>query len=251
MSKTTANQIFNRHQADILSERYFSIILGDPGRSLLFLLQAPAIALVIAMAWQNVGHGTNSLHLVLIISAIWFGCLNSCQEIVKEKNIFHRERMFDLNLFSYIYSKAKVLFIFSFLQCLALLAIVHHFVTLKGNLIFLFVFIFLASYAGVMIGLILSALVKTSDQAIMLAPLITIPQIIFSKLIIPEKYLTGIAGKVENLMISKWAYQGIEEVAKNDPQWSAVLVAGLVLIGFCVVFFLLTGMILRMSDKAS
>ena len=59
--------------------------------------------------WGSVEEDTPSLYFVMCLSALWFGCINACREIVKERAIIERERFFGLNIIAYVGSKVWVL----------------------------------------------------------------------------------------------------------------------------------------------
>lgn len=123
------------------------------------------------------------------LTAIWLGSSNSVREIVAELPIYHRERMYNLQLFPYVISKLLVQILFSVIQSFIFVGVLYlfysnssvnleHFFLLTGMMI-------LVSISSVLMGLLLSALVKTSEQAIALLPLLLIPQLILSGVIYP------------------------------------------------------------------
>src|SRR5204863_180563 len=59
-----------------------------------------------------------------VVSAVWFGTSNAAREVVSERAIYMRERMVNLKLFNYIFSKFLLLSVFCIIQCTILLAIV-------------------------------------------------------------------------------------------------------------------------------
>jgi ABC transport system ATP-binding/permease protein len=70
---------------------------------------------------------------ILVLSAIWLGCLNSAREIVKELPIYRRERSVNLAILSYLTSKLLPLAGFCAFQCIALLLAVGQFVSIPGG----------------------------------------------------------------------------------------------------------------------
>ncbi len=240
-------KLINWHQADILAERYLDIILSDIGNTLLLLIQAPLIALAISLGWYEIGQPTDSLYYIMLVSCVWFGCINGSKEIVKERAIYRRERMFGLNTFAYVFSKIKVLSIVSFVQCLLFLTTIHFYIPQKGNIILIFIILFLCTLCGVSLGLLLSTIVDTPDKAVALAPVITIPQILFSKMVIPENYLRGWAAIVEKLMIVKWGFESIQEIAGRNIHLFTLLKGIGILILFCLIYFFITLMLLKFN----
>lgn len=96
-----------------LTYRYFTIKFNDRLNSAIMLIQAPIIAILICMIFPRI---TSSVLFISAISAIWFGCNNAAREVVGEKHIYRRERMYNLNIFPYIFSKITVLSFFSIIQ---------------------------------------------------------------------------------------------------------------------------------------
>jgi hypothetical protein len=70
----------------------------------------------------------------LVVSAIWFGTSNAAREIVSERAIYMRERMVNLGLLNYVFSKFILLAVFCIVQCTVLLAIVFFGLQLPGGL---------------------------------------------------------------------------------------------------------------------
>ncbi|MFN8297307.1 MAG: ATP-binding cassette domain-containing protein [Chitinophagales bacterium] len=169
-----------------LMYRYYKIKINDKGYMSLILAQAPIIACLIILIFDKL---TLSVLFMINLTAIWLGSSNSVREIVAELPIYHRERMYNLQLFPYVISKLLVQILFSVIQSFIFVGVLYlfysnssvhleHFFLLTGMMI-------LVSISAVLMGLLLSALVKTSEQAIALLPLLLIPQLILSGVIYP------------------------------------------------------------------
>lgn len=208
-------------QTGILSERYLELILADPGYTALLLLQAPVIASIITLEWGNLNQITPSLYYVLALSAIWFGTINATREIVKEKDIFCRERRVGLNPTAYVLSKLSVLALLGFVQCLCLVVWVNYSLALPGITLLHFVILFAASLAGTGMGLTLSALSDSANQAMSCIPLLLLPQILFSQMVLSHAHATRMIKLLDDLTITSWAHQGLVQVAAAEPDiWS-------------------------------
>ena len=99
-----------------------------------------------------------------------------------------RPRMVNLRLFPYVGSKLFVLALIVSLQCALLFAVFKFFhytglMSMPGWAVPQFFVMIIASLVGIGLGLFISAIVKTSEMATSLIPLILIPQIIFSGLV--------------------------------------------------------------------
>ena len=112
----------------------------------------------------------------MAFASIMFGCLNGAREIVKEAPIYRRERLVNLGIMPYLFSKFIVLGAFSLVQSLILVAFVaikapySHSVILRPFLE-IYVTMALTGLAGLMTGLLISALVPNNDRAMSLVSL--------------------------------------------------------------------------------
>ena len=237
---------FDLRQMSILSERYLDIILGDLKNTLILFLQAPIIATHIVLAWKN-SDADKTLYFVICLTAVWFGCINSCREIVKEKSVYQREVMVNLNITSYVFSKILVLGVLSFIQCLILMIIVDQYIGLSGNKLLLFVSLFMCSLAGTALGLLLSSLVGNEDKAVALVPLLVIPQILFSEILIPTDLHQGITLWMEKMMIVKWGYEGMKQITCSTPDYVIIFQDLSLLLIFTIIFQIISIIAMKLS----
>lgn len=174
------------HQFKVLTTRYAVMMIQDRRNLSLLLLQAPFIALLAALVFgQDAEQKTLPIAFILSISAIWFGCINASREIVKELPVYMRERAVNLQLFPYLTSKAVILGALCAAQCLALHAIIASLTGLGGNPVAQLGILFLTSLSSMMLGLVISAFVDTSDKAISLVPVLLIPQVMLAGVVTP------------------------------------------------------------------
>ena len=161
----------------ILLQRQFAIFRADV-KNLLILLAQPIIigALV---AW--VASDPQLDQFFAYIATLWFGCSNSAQEIVRELPIYRRERLVGLSRWGYLASKFLWMGGLTAIQSLliyATIAIGH--LGTNGAVHLQIIGLILLAFAATGIGLTVSAFAKTPMQAVMLVPLLLIPQILFS-----------------------------------------------------------------------
>jgi hypothetical protein len=230
----------NLRQSGILADRYFDIMLGDLRNSLLLFLQAPIIAGLIVLVWRNVEQATNTLYFVMVLSAVWIGCTNASREIVKEQAIFFRERMAGVEVPAYVFSKVRILAMLGFVQCLLLMGIVNYEIHLLGNKLLLFLTLYLCSFSGMMLGLMISAIMNSQDKAVGMVPLLIIPQILFSEFALPKELHEGVTKYLERLMLAGWGYESFTQIVSAEPAYLVIVRNFLILIGFALVFFWLT-----------
>ena len=150
---------------------------------------------------------SSKLLFLLCITCIWFGCNNSAKEIVKERDIYDKERDVGLNVFSYYGSKLTLLGVFSVVQTSLLYWGVRCVTKLGGEVPEQWLLLSLASLSGVAMGLAISAIANTEDLAATIVPISLIPQIIFAGLIAPLLHYTREFSQV--VISAYWAYQGL------------------------------------------
>ena len=101
----------------------------------------------------------------MVVAAVWFGCNNAARDIVGETAIFQRERMVNLKLPSYVFSKIAVLAMLCVFQCTALLGIVYFFSRSVRVVSHAAGGARSASLTGTALGLLISAVSPTTEAA--------------------------------------------------------------------------------------
>ena len=162
----------------MLVKRNLVLKVRDRAQLIILLLQAPLFAVLIALvynvikepaersqsklpqtaqAFAEMGANIVGLEFLMIVAAIWFGCNNAARDIVGEWTVFQRERMVNLKLPSYVFSKFAVLLGLCVFQCLTLLTIVYFACQLKGNYLQTAAVLVTSSLVGAALGLAISA----------------------------------------------------------------------------------------------
>ncbi|MBR5134811.1 MAG: FHA domain-containing protein [Clostridia bacterium] len=178
------------HQMLVLFRRHMHILFNDRVRLLLILLQAPLLAFLISFVADDTQFEqyemTKSLLFALSCSAFWVGILNSIQEICKERVILKREYMTGLRIGSYIVSKLCVMALVCMVQAVLLVVVFAIAIgcpdegVLFPPLFELFLVTFWTALAASAMGLFVSALFKNADRAMTIAPILLMPQLLFS-----------------------------------------------------------------------
>lgn len=219
VSKRRAGIIDSVRQWATLATRYFEILATDKTNLTILLAQAPLIGLLTYLV-VSAQAPRDFPFFVLALVAIWFGASVTAREIVKERAVYKRERMVNLGLLPYIGSKLFVLSLIVGTQCVLLFGTLKilHFAGLMslpgilGGLPQLLVVV-LTGIVGVALGLFISAIVKTSEMATSLVPLILIPQILFCGLVgVPQ----GLAKAVGAVMPATWAFDELKQLSTLD-----------------------------------
>jgi ABC-type multidrug transport system ATPase subunit len=193
-----------QHLVNVLNSPQGVHIVQQVGKTKLQILQQ-AIA-------PNSGTDAQTILFIMAFASVLFGCINGVRAFVRETAIYKRERMVNLRIAPYIFSKIVVLGFLSLLQS----AILVYIVNLKAPYhqgIFLPVFaeiyitVALTTLAGLMLGLAISALAPNTDRAMAFVPIILIPQVIFSGIIFTLN--SPILQAVGALFAARWSMAGL------------------------------------------
>lgn len=206
----------SRFQLGVLSARYAKLVWNDKQRLLLLLAQAPLLTALIALVSNGEQFDqyemTKSLLFALSCSAFWMGMLNAIQEICKERIILRREYMAGQSLTAYLLSKLSVLGIICALQGVLSVLTFSLLVGLPDKGVFLppiievFLTTVLTALSASAMGLLVSSLFKNPDRAMTVAPLLLMPQILFSGLIFKLDGLTEMLSFLALCRFSMEAY---------------------------------------------
>ena len=213
---------FDWQQTKTLMHRYIDLILSDKKNLLILLLQAPLIAIVIGLVFDTKGSlaeraaAESQIFFILVLSAIWFGTLNSARELVKELPIYLRERSVNLGIVPYLSSKLVPLAVLCLIQCALLMGIVSLLVDLSGNYGWRVVALFAAGMAATCMGLAVSAFVDSNDKAVAIAPILLIPQVVLSNAVVH----LGNAGLwvAKASMVSLWALDAMKTTLSEESR---------------------------------
>ena len=213
-AKTRRSSSWN--QFVILSSRYLKIIRQDKKTALLLLLLAPLLGVMDFVTWKRnlfdpvLGSATKVVTMLFMtcLIAVLVGTITSVREIVKEDAIYRRERMVCVRVFPYVASKIAVGAIFAAYSAVVLFAFLMASVSFAHlgtvDLARLFIPFMLGTFAGLMWGLLVSAVAPSEDRAMLLVILVLVPQFIFSGGMMPVSDL-GVAGKVFGVFTStRW-----------------------------------------------
>jgi ABC-type multidrug transport system ATPase subunit len=213
---------FDGRQAGTLMRRYLDLIVSDRRNLLILLLQAPLIGAMIGLVFDTEGApavraaAESQIAFILVLSAIWFGTLNSVRELVKELPIYLRERSVNLGLFPYLASKLLPLAALCLLQCTLLLGIVSALVSLPGSFVEQVACLFMAGLAATAMGLAVSAFVDTNDKAVAIAPILLIPQVVLSNAVVRLGDVGLLVAKFT--MISFWSLDAMKTTLSAESR---------------------------------
>ncbi len=202
------------HQLFWLTIRYFNVKLNDRLNTLILIGQAPIIAGLICLIFDKV---TPAVPFLLAVSAVWFGTNNAAREIVGEAAIYKRERMFNQGILSYMLSKIAVLGTFAAIQSFLFTAIIAaryndtepNWMDFSGA----FLWMLSISIAASLMGLLLSAIVSTTEKVMTLVPIALIPQIMLAGALAP---ITSAAVEILSYFtLARWGNEGFCHVQEK------------------------------------
>lgn len=191
------------------------------------LLEAPVLAFFIAfmVKYYNILSRENPTYtfydnqnipvffFMSVVVALFFGLTVSAEEIFKDRKILKREQFLHLSRTSYLLSKITVLFTISAVQTV-LFVIVGHLVLEIPLTEFRYWFIlFSVSCFANMLGLNISASFNSAVTIYILIPLLIIPQLLLSGVVIEfDKFNPRVTKPIGvplmgNLMASRWAFE--------------------------------------------
>lgn len=202
-----------------LSRRYLEVLLKDKLNLFILFAQAPAIALLTALVTGSTGT-RDFVYFVVALVSFWFGTSVAAREIVREKPVYRRERKVNLGILPYVGSKLWVLGWIVGLQCVMLFVPLKFLdlvdvIKMPGEVLGIpqFIAMLLTAAVGISLGLLISAVVRTSEMATSLVPLILIPQILFSGIV-------GVPGTVDKvagmLMPAAWSFDTMKRFSTLD-----------------------------------
>lgn len=199
-----------------LSKRYGKTILNNKQQLMLLLLQAPIIAyLLTAVVSEEVFESYDEAKMFLFAmacSSIWLGFLNSIQEICKERVILKKEYMANLKLTAYLGSKMVVQCLLALLQSVLLVVTVSIFMEVPEEGIVMswkletILVCFLTIISASALGLTVSTVSKNASVAMSFAPLLLVPQLLFSGIMFPFE---GVINKVSYVILCRWSVEAL------------------------------------------
>ena len=204
-----------------LSVRYMNIKLNDRLNTLLLIIQPIIIASLVAFVFKDMHIG---ILFLMSITAIWFGVSNAAKEIVSEIPIFKRERMFNLRILTYLFSKITVLTIFSLVQVLMFIGIIYlrylndipegmDVSLMLGYYWKNVLFMLYLSFSATLMGLLLSSIFDNAEKVMTIVPIVLIPQIMLSGIIV--KMEDPITEVFSYTTLGRWGTEGFSRIQDN------------------------------------
>jgi len=262
-------------QLTTLTRRYVRVIAADRGYLLFMGILPIILGVLINFVGSSQGltgppHTNQSAEevlLILVICACLSGAASAVRELVKERAIYVRERAAGLSSGAYLSSKLIVLGVISIVQSaiLVLIGLAGQKMPPKGALpgvpplAEILIAIAVLALASMCLGLLVSALVSTSEKAMPFLVLLTMVQVILSGGVVSLVGKPGLE-QLAYLAPSRWGFGavastvnlnviGVVAPGSTDPLWAQTPGNWLkdmgMLIGLAVVFTLITWIQMR------
>lgn len=214
-------QISSLRQFSILSSRNFKILTRDKFSLALMLAAAPLVAMLQVVLAAVVGanpfdftEGNFPVVLIILflptVYAVMVGGLAQMREIVKEQDVYKRERLVNLKILPYVMSKIWVAGLLALYQT-ACYIIVHYLAfNMPGGItemLLMYFSLLLATMAGMMLGLFASALAPNSNSAPLIVILLMVPQIVLGGALVP------LPSAVTAPISTRWAFEAFMAIS--------------------------------------
>lgn len=216
-------------QRDVLSK------ISNKQYLLVNFLEAPFLAFILTFIIRYISPNTEIytfkenqnipvFFFMSVIVALFMGLTVSAEEIIRDRKILKRETFLHLNRLSYISSKTLIMFSISAIQTLTFVLISVAVLKINGMTYTLWLVLFSVSCFANILGLNVSSAFKSAVTVYVLIPLLIIPQLIMSGVVVNfDKLNPSIsnASKVPligEIMASRWAYEALAvDQYKNNP----------------------------------
>lgn len=164
---------------------------------------------------------------VSILVSIFLGMTVAAEEIHKDKRNLKREKFLHLSWGSYLVSKVGLLIIVSAIQSFLFVLVGNLVLGINELWIENWLILFSVSVWSNLLGLNISYAFNQTKLIYIIIPILIIPQMIFSGLIIRYDRMNPVLNHphevpwVGNLMISRWAYEGLTVAFATDNSFSS------------------------------
>ncbi len=211
------------------SRRNFLSKIADRQFVTLSLVIPPLLALILGFFTRYPGGTENGSPLYIfslnsnipayifmsVIVSLFIGMIISAEEIIRDRKIRKRETFLNLSRYAYFNSKIVFLFILSALQMFVFVLIGNHILEIRGLNMNFWLILFSTSCFAVMLGLNISAGLKSVISIYIVIPFVLVPLILLSGVIVKYDKLHPLVARTEyvplsaNLMASRWAYEAL------------------------------------------
>jgi hypothetical protein len=233
--------MFFARQASALTSRYAKVYARDQRNMLLLMLQTPLITLLLGLVYKtSIAEFPVSFYFCLAVTGIWVGGLDAVREVAAELPLLVRETKCGMNRLSYIIARIFTAAALSVVQALLFAVsavVIFRHLTFSMELLIL---LFTAIFSGNLLGLAVSVCSGGVGRAISTLPIVLIPQIFFSGILVPFEYMAEWGRQLSHLTISRPVFGIMKNVFIYDlrlfwhKEWTALL---LLCTGMIILFW--------------
>jgi ABC-type multidrug transport system ATPase subunit len=188
------------------------------------LVEPPLLAFILGYVAKYASDGTYLFYenksypvflFMCVVVALFLGLTVSAEEIFRDRKILEREKYLNISRFSYLISKVSFLFGLSAVQTCMYVFISQHILRVEGMMWQQWLILFTTSCFGNMVGLNISAGMKTVISIYILIPLVLVPQLLLGGAMIRfddlHKSLTNkvYVPVIGDLMTTRWSYEAM------------------------------------------
>ena len=148
-----------------------------------------------------------------VVVALFFGLTMSAEEIFRDRKILKREQFLNLSRISYLTSKVMVMFLLSAIQTILFMVVGNTILEIPLSETRYWMILFSSSCFANMLGLNISSSFNSAVTIYILIPLLIIPQLLLSGVVISFDKFNPSVGKqvgipiVGEVMASRWAFE--------------------------------------------
>ena len=217
-------------ERDVLSK------LANKQYMLINMLEAPALAIILAffVKFFNYNPGGTARYIffenenipqylfIAVVVALFLGLTVAAEEIIKDKKILKRESFLNLSRRSYLFSKLSIMFLISGIQTIFFVLLGNFILEIRGMWLEYWFILFSTSCMANAIGLNISSAFNSAKVIYIIVPLLIIPQLLFSGVIVKFDKLHPIFSRsnevpfIGNVMVSRWAYEALVVAQAKD-----------------------------------
>ncbi|MFT7196252.1 MAG: ABC-type multidrug transport system ATPase subunit/tellurite resistance protein [Marinoscillum sp.] len=219
----------------IFTIRDFKSKLSNKQYLTINLLEAPVLAIVLAFIIRYLPEDTTVYHFkenlnipvfffMSVIVSLFMGLTVSAEEIIKDRKILKREEFLNLSRGSYLFSKLAILFGISAFQTCTYILIGSWILGVQGMFFPFWAVLFSVSCFANILGLNVSSAFKSAITVYILIPLLVIPQLILSGVVVNFDKLNPLittedkVPMIGEIMASRWAFEALAvEQFKANP----------------------------------
>ncbi len=224
----------------IFTHRDFKAKLSNKQYLLVNFLEAPVLAIILAFIIRYLPEDGNEyifsknlnipvFFFMSVIVSLFMGLTVSAEEIIRDRKILKREAFLNLSRLSYLGSKVFILFAISLIQTLTYVLIGNFILEIQGMTVASWMILFSVSCFANVLGLNVSSAFKSAVTVYVLIPLLIIPQLILSGVVVNfDKLNPAITTEdkvpmIGEIMASRWAYEAFAVAQFKENEYNAPL----------------------------